>query len=120
MPSSSKETKPTKVVNALRTIRYAYAGKVSQQAQIAMLAIKKLIKLHANIDSDARKVAGENYRELHEVSFEEFAPMAEQRQEDDGAVQGPGLIDMYEGMLEMHRWAAACAAQAGPPQLPSE
>ena len=120
MPSSSKEVKTTKEVKALRVIRHSYAGKVSQQARIALLALKKIIKLHANIDSDARKVAGENYNERHEVGFEEYKAMAEQLDEDDGAIQGPGLIDMHDAMEEMVRWAGKCAAEEVPPQLPSE
>ena len=104
----------------LRQVRHSMAPKVAQLARIVAMATKKLLKLHACMDEAARQIAGKNYRECHEVSFEEFPSIADQRKEDDGEVAGPGLQDVLDVATEMARWAGECASAAEPPQLPSE
>ena len=96
------------------------APKVAQLARIVAMATKKLLQIHVVMDVAASHIAGENYRELHEVGFEEFPTIADQRKEDDGEVTGPGLQDVLAMATEMARWAGECASAAEPPQLPSE
>ena len=103
----------------LRQVRHSMAPKVAQLARIAAMATKKLLKLHACMDEAARQIAGKEYRECHEVSFEEFPSIADQLKED-GFVSGAGLQDVLSMATEMARWAGECASAAEPPQLPSE
>ena len=104
----------------LRALRHSFAARIAQQARIVAIASKKLLKLHASMDKTARKIAGPDYRQYHEVTFEEFPSIADQRREDDGAVQGPGLEDVRDLAVEMARWAGEVASADAPPQLPSE
>ena len=113
-PSTERQTKE------LRKLRHSLAAKVARMARLAKMAVKKLIKLHSKIDKRAREIAGDDYKEIHEVGFVEYESMEKQRLEDDGYVYGPGLEDMHDTLAELERWSGKCASEPTPPQLPSE
>jgi hypothetical protein len=105
----------------LRALRHEYARMIAHHALIVARASKQLIRLHKEMDAKARAMVGPDFRECHEVSFEEFPSMAQQRAENYGEhVAGPGLVDIYTVACEMARFAGLNAAAAEPPQLPSE
>ncbi len=81
---------------------------------------KKLLKLQREIEREAAAIAGAAYKECHDVSFDEYGSMESQRTIDDGAIRGPGLVDVVELASSIATYAARVAAAATPPPLPSE
>ena len=104
----------------LRKLRHSYARDVANAARLGEMAAKRLIKLHSEMDEEARKIAGDDYKQTHEVGFVEFESMDKQRFENDGVIDGPGLEDICAALKEMGRCAGQCASEPTPPQLPSE
>ena len=116
-PEELEERKKREVL-ALRQLRHQYAAKVAQQARIMELAAKNLIKLHADMDKEAKIIAGDNYKEDHDLAFVEVERMADIDEDIRDPI--PGVKDIYELAKDTARWAGECAAQDEPPPLPSE
>ena len=104
-------------LHQLRTLRHKYAPKVAQQARVLELAAKKLIQLHKELDNEAKVIAGDKYKEDHELEFMYAGSTADLGDEDNWA---PGLEDIHTLAADTARWAGECAAETEAPPLPSE
>jgi hypothetical protein len=110
---------------ALRKLRHSYAAQVQREARKMALAAKRLIAIHKQMDRRGRAIAGKDFAEKHELPFMEVRSIAKRAklgEECDSRVEPdePGLEDIAVLGDDIGRWAGECAAEAAPPQLPSE
>ncbi len=61
-----------------------------------------------------------DYKECHDVGYDEYGSMESQRAIDDGAIRGQGLVHVVELASSIATYAARVASAATPPWLPSE
>ncbi len=88
-------------------------------ARLVGLHAKRLVGLQREIERKAAEIAG-RATNWHEVGYDEYDSMARQRAVDDGAVRGPGLVDVVALACGIAAYAASVAGEAVPPPLPSE
>ncbi len=105
---------------ALRALHHKHAAKVAAHARIVHLHAKKLLRLQQEIERDAAAIAGADYKECHDIGYDEYGSIESQRAADDGAVNGPGLVDVVQLASSIATYAGSVAAEATPPALPSE
>ncbi len=56
--------------------------------------------------------------ECHDVGYDEYGSMESLRAVDDGAIRGPGLVNVVELASSIATYAARVAAAATPPRCP--
>ncbi len=105
---------------ALRVVHHKNAAKVAAHAYIIHWHAKRLVKLQAKIVEEARAIAGDDYKEHHDVGYDVYGSMESQRRVDDGQIIGTGFSDVVEMAREVAVYATRVAAYAVPPPLPSE
>ncbi len=79
-----------------------------------------LLRLQREIEREAAAIAGADYKESYDVGYDAYGSMESQRAVDDGAIVGPGLIDVVELAASIATYAGRVSASATPPQMPSE
>ncbi len=84
------------------------------------LHAKKLLRLQRQIEREAAAIAGADYKESYGIGYDEYGSMESQHAVDDGAIVGPGLIDVVELAASITTYAGSVAAKATPRHLPSK
>ena len=119
--NNNKHTKKERDLIALRKLRHSYAPKMAHQLRMMEQSTKRLLALHKRMDKEAIAIAGNDYKEDHDLTF--FEVRSQSEREDDGleTFEGePGLKDLLPVATDAARCAAECAAEREPPFLPSE
>ena len=117
--STATHKRMMEALPALRTIHHKYAARVARQAAVVHMAAKRLVALQKAIEREAEAVAGQEYREWHDVGYDTYGSLKEHT--DEGETQlGAGLADLVETAREIVRYAERVAAEREPPTLPSE
>jgi hypothetical protein len=98
---------------ALRKLHRDNAREVKRLARKLHLTAQRLHKIHVRIDKKAIRIAGKNYKDYHDVGFDEHGPMDEQTHP-----LGPGIVDIMDTARAMKKYAGRVAAT--PLTLPSE
>jgi hypothetical protein len=96
----------------LRVVHYKHAAKIAAHARIVHLHAKKLLKLEQEIKSEAVAIAGPDYKEYHDLGYDEHGSMESQRAVDDGSVNGPGIVDVVEIASSIATYAGRIATEA--------
>jgi hypothetical protein len=120
--SSSNKERERRIdaeARALRVVHREHAAEVVVHARAIQKHAKKLVKIQARIDAKARVIAGDDYKEYHDVGYDVYGPMASQRLVDDGGIIGTGFGDVVEMAQEVAVYAARIAADKDA-MLPSE
>jgi hypothetical protein len=74
---------------SLRVVHYKHTAKIAAHARVVRLHTQKLLKLQREIKREAAVIVGADYKECHNVGYDEYGSMASQRAIDDGAVSMP-------------------------------
>ncbi len=70
--------------------------KAAAHARLVGLHARLLVGLQRAIEREAARIAGAGFKARHDVGYDAYGSMASQRAVDDGAVRGPGLVDVVE------------------------
>jgi hypothetical protein len=105
---------------ALRVVHHKHAAKIAAQARIVRLHAPRLLNMQREIDREAAAIAGAAYKEYHDVVYDEYGSMESQRAIDNGAIRGPGIVNVVELASSIATYAVRVAAAAVPPPLPYE
>ncbi len=117
-PFASSSAAANATTRALRALHHKHAAKVAAHARVVRLHAKKLLKLQQEIEREAEAIAGCDYKESHDLGYDEYCSMKSQRAVDDGDIRGQGLVDVVELAASIATYAGRVAAEATPPQLP--
>jgi hypothetical protein len=104
----------------LRALHHKHAAKVAAHARVVCLHAKKLLKLQREIEREASAIAGADYKESYDVGYDAYGSMESQRAVDDGAIVGPGLVNVVKLAASITTYVERVAASATLLQLPSE
>jgi hypothetical protein len=80
----------------LREVRHKYAKKALRFAYDMLTAATALNDIEAQIHKESMAIAGENYAEIHTVSFDMYGSIEQQIDNDCGEVLGPGMKDVQD------------------------
>ncbi len=110
----SSSSVATATTRALRVVHHKHAAKIAAHVRVVHLHSQKLLKLEREIEREAAAIAGADYKEYFVIGYDEHGSMENQRAVDNGAIMGPGLVDVVELASSIVTYAARVASAANP------
>jgi hypothetical protein len=106
----------------LCVVQHQYAAQIAAHARAVERHARKLLRLHAKINSKATTIAGADFADHHTIGFNEYESIAVQQAENEGSssVEGAGIVDVMEMANTMANCTDCVAACQVPPALLSE
>ena len=122
LSSSSSSPPPSfaKRIRRLRALRYAFATRIAKHAHAILKAARALQAVERDMHREARRIAGNNYKNTHVISFDMHGSIDDQLENVGEVEYGAGLEDIIAKAKEMADEADSTAGRAKPPLLPYE